>query len=267
MDREAKSYLLPRIPWTLVLILFVGAMALFASGLPPMPQQGPTAPELSAAQLMDHGDLLKVKKDYAGALQEYRAAAQKTPQDAVVWNKIGITHLLLADYRHAKENFEKARKLDANYAEAYNNIGVVYYARKEYKKAIRQYDKALALKEDSAAFHSNLGAAYFSRRMFPEAMQQYARAFELDPRIFERTSAGGVAAHLASPEDRAHYAYVLAKLYAQNGDFDRALQQLKSAKENGYDRLKDVYTDDAFAALRKDTRFTELMGPRSAPGK
>lgn len=78
---------------------------------------------------------------------------------------------------------------------------------------------------------------------------------------------GGVAAHLASPEDRAHYAYVLAKLYAKSGDLDRALLQLKSAKENGYERLKDVYTDAEFATLRNDPWFTEIMGIKSAPGK
>ncbi len=261
------AYLLLFLRWTMLLFVFVAVTSLLSHGTAAAPQQNEQTAQVSAAESMDRGDLLKAKKDYAGALQQYRAALDKAPKDPVIWNKIGITYLQLLDYGQAKASFEKARKLNRDYAEAYNNLGVVAYIRKDYKKAIRHYEKALALKEDSAAFHSNLGAAYFSHRKFPDAMRQYARAYELDPTIFERTSTGGVAAHLASPEDRAHYAYVLAQLYAKSGDFERALQQLKSAKENGYERLKDVYSDEAFAGLRKDPRFADLMGPKSAAGK
>ena len=44
----------------------------------------------------------------------------------------------------------------------------------------------------------------------------YAKALELDPDIFERNSHGGLQARLPSPQDRAHYDYVLAKLYARD---------------------------------------------------
>ena len=82
---------------------------------------------------------------------------------------------------------------------------------------------------------------------------------KLDPEIFERTSRAGVQAMLPSPEDRARYDYVLAKLYARSGIVDRSLHYLKKAMEDGYKEIANVYKDNEFAELRKDPRFTELM--------
>jgi hypothetical protein len=69
-------------------------------------------------------------------------------------------------------------------------------------------------------------------------------------------------AQLPSPEDRAHYDYVLAKLYAKMGENDRSLHYLKKAMEDGYKDIRDVYKDNEFAALRKDPRFAELMASK-----
>jgi hypothetical protein len=67
---------------------------------------------------------------------------------------------------------------------------------------------------------------------------------------------------MSSPQDRAHYSYVLAKLYAKIGDTDHSLQYLRKAMEEGYKKVDDAYKDPEFAELRKDARFAELMKER-----
>ena len=67
---------------------------------------------------------------------------------------------------------------------------------------------------------------------------------------------------MSSPADRAHFYYVLAKLYARSGVTDRSLQYLRRAMEEGYKGIEDVYKDSEFAGLRADPRFTELMASR-----
>src|SRR5437588_136766 len=103
------------------------------------------------------------------------------------------------------------------------------------------------------------GAPSVCKNEFEKAIVAYNHAVQLDPEILERTSASGVTAQMSSPEDRAHYDYVVAKMYAKLGIADRSLQYLRKAMEEGYKGINNVFKDAEFAALRKDHRFTELM--------
>ena len=229
---------------------------------PPMSQVQPPSKDASAEQLERQGDELRAQKAYLDSLDYFRAALGKTPDNAPVLNKIGIVELLIQRYREAAKHFQQALKKDHKFAEAYNNLGVVYYERRKYGAAIKQYKKAIEISPDSASFYSNLGAAHFARKDFERASEAYTQALRLDPLIFEHTSHTGIAAQMASPADRAHYDYVLAKLYAKIGDSDHSLQYLRKALENGYKAVNDALTDPEFADLRKDARFTDLMKAR-----
>jgi pentatricopeptide repeat protein len=55
---------------------------------------------------------------------------------------------------------------------------------------------------------------------------------------------------------------MVAKMYAQAGNFDQSLEYLRKAMENGYKDINKVYTDSEFATLRTDKRFEELMSQR-----
>lgn len=230
-------------------------------GWPPARRAEPPAASATAEELESRGDQLRTDKAYLDALDYYRAAAAKK-QSASIYNKAGITELLMQRYKEARKDFERAIKADRHHADAYNNLGVIHYIGKGYGKAIKEYQEALKLRPDSASFYSNLGAAYFSKRDFERASVAYSQAVQLDPDIFERTSHAGVQAQMSSPDDRAHFDYVVAKLYAKTGSTDRSLQYLRKAMEEGYKAINDVYKDAEFAELRKDPRFTQLMASR-----
>ncbi len=202
---------------------------------------------------------IAAQKAYLDAIDYYRAALAKSADDAPVLNKLGIAELMLQRFKDAGKRFEQAIKKDRKFAEAYNNLGVIDYERRKYGAAVKQYKKALELSPESASFYSNLGAAYFARKEFEHASEAYTKAVQLDPEIFDHTSHTGIAAQMASPQDRAHYDYVLAKLYAKMGDSDHSLQYLRKAMEEGYKGVTEVYNDPEFADLRKDARFADLM--------
>jgi tetratricopeptide (TPR) repeat protein len=226
---------------------------------PPMRQVQPPSPGASVEELEKQGDELRGQKAYLDAIDYFHAALAKAPDNASVINKIGISELMMQRYKEAGKSFDRAIKKNRKFAEAYNNLGVVEYERRKYGAAVKQYKKAIEISPDSASFYSNLGAAYFADKKFEKASESYAKAVQLDPTIFEHTSHTGIAAQMASPEDRAHYDYVLAKLYAKMGDSDHSLEYLRKAMEDGYKKVVDVYTDPEFAELRKDARFAELM--------
>lgn len=223
----------------------------------------PPAPDATAAQLEAQGDSLRAEKLYLDALDYYRAALAKQPNDAHVLNKVGITELMMRRDKEARKSFERAIRYDRTLADAYNNLGVVLYEDKKFNPAIKEYLKAIAHDDTSASFYSNLGAAYFSKKKFDEAVVAYQHALQLDPDVFVRTSRTGVQAQLPSPEDRARYDYTVARLYAKMGLSDQSLEYLRKAMEAGYKDIKDVYKDVEFTQLRKDRRFTDLMATKT----
>jgi tetratricopeptide (TPR) repeat protein len=222
----------------------------------------PIASTTSAEEIEHQADDLRAGKRYFDALDRYRAALAKEPNRAVLFNKMGIAELSVQRFRAAKADFESAVRLDRQYAAAYNNLGVVDYALKKYGRAVKQYQSAIRLDPESATYYGNLGTAYFSKKDWEKSIEAYRRAAELDPDVFERTSAGGVAGHIASPEDRAHFSYLLARLYARQGLADRALEYLRRALEEGYEGVNEAYKDAEFTELRKDVRFVQLMTAR-----
>jgi tetratricopeptide (TPR) repeat protein len=213
-------------------------------------------------ELEQSGDRLRGEKAYLDALDYYRAALLKQPNSAEVYNKAGIAELQIQRYKEARKDFEKAIKNDKTLANAYNNLGAVLYEQKKYGPALKQYRKALKLDPDVATYYCNMGAANFAKKDFEEASVNYAKALELDPEVLERHSRTGVSAQLPSPEDRARYAFVMAKLYAKTGALDRSLEYLRRAMEEGYKDIGSVYKDEEFAGLRKDPRFADLMGSK-----
>jgi len=235
--------------------------------LPSIQRIAPPPGAASAEDLERRGDELRMQKEYAYAIDYYRAALAKKPGGAELCNKIGASELLAQRLTAAQNAFEKALKLDGRYAAAYNNLGVVEYMRKNYGKAAKRYEKAITLQPEIASYYSNLGAAYFSKKDWSKSMEAYSRAIAIDPGVFDTHSRIGVNGKVSSPEDRARFSFALAKLYAKNGLPDRSLEYLRRAMEEGYKGIGEVYKDSEFAALRKDPRFTELMAspPFSLP--
>ena len=231
-------------------------------GLPQMRVADPPNAAATAEALEERGDSLRAEKFYLDATDYYHAALKKDPDNARLYNKVGIAELQMHRFDEAKKDFERALKKDRGYANAYNNLGVIFYHDKKYSKAVKLYQKAIKITQDSASFYSNLGTAYFAKKKFDDAMTAYGQALQLDPDVFERSSRVGVAGQISSPEDRAHWDYVLAKLWARAGNNDRCLEALRKAMEDGYKGIDEVYKDQEFSSLRKDPRFSALMASR-----
>ena len=222
----------------------------------------PPAANATAEELERAGDRLQVEESHLDALDYYQAALVKKPGDARISNKLGIAELQMQRYKEARRHFEKAIKIDRMFASAYNNLGSVYYGQKNYGAAIKQYRKAIKLEPAVASFHANMGAAYFAKKEFQEAGMSYAKALELDPDVLERHARSGISAQLEQSVDVARYAFVMAKLYARTGAFDRALEYLQRAITDGFEGIDAVFRDADFSGLRKDPRFADLMAAR-----
>ena len=245
----------------LLVITMALALAERAAGVESTPNKKASLDSMSVAQLETAGDLARAQKDYDRAVKCFEAAVGKDPKNAVLYNKLGLAQLKNGDLSNAQINFRNALKRKSKYADAQNNLGAVKYMQKDFGGAAKQFKKAVAVDESRAVFHLNLGSAWFAQKKLDRALVEYSRALDIDPAALENSSNTGVAAQIATSEERAKFQYMLAKVYAQRGDEDMCLRSLRKAKEAGYRDLANVYKDEEFSRLPKDARLSEIVPP------
>jgi tetratricopeptide (TPR) repeat protein len=219
-------------------------------------QASPVNPELDS--LIKRAESLVARKQYDDAIDTYMKCLALSPRDATLYNRLGVAYHRKQDLGLARNNYEKAVKLDPGYAEALNNLGTIAFTEKKYSKAIRYYRKAVKLKPETATMHYNLASAWFAKEKYDEAFREYQIAFTQDPELLEHISATGSMVRTTG-FNRAKYHFYLAKIYAEMGNVDRAIDYLARAMEEGFKETDLLYKDHAFATLIKDEKFARLM--------
>ncbi|MFY9746173.1 MAG: tetratricopeptide repeat protein [Acidobacteriaceae bacterium] len=209
------------------------------------------------------GDLAMAHQQYLEAINDYSQAPEKS---AVIWNKMGMAYHHLFAVDEARRDYLRALQLRPNYPEALNNLGAIYYAKKNYGKALKYYQKALRYDPTSAPIYSNLGTAWFARGKINEGIDAYRKAFAIDPHVFESGSALLVNESLPAHE-RAEQDYCLAKLFAQSGKNQQAIDYLRKALNEGFTDRKKILRDQTLASLRATPEFTQLMAEQTSPSK
>jgi tetratricopeptide (TPR) repeat protein len=250
----------------IVLAAMITVLSGYSAGAP-APQQSQekvNTQSMTVAELEKAADLARARKDYDQAILYFQTALRKDSKNSALYNKLGLAQLKNNDLRAARLSFERAAKLNPKSADAVNNVGAVDYMNKNYGAAAKHFKKAVALDETHATFHVNLGAAWFSQKKLERALAEYTRAMELDPDALRQESKAGVVAQISSPEERARYSYMLAKIYAKRGDVDGCLQCLRKAKEEGYRDLGNVYKDEEFSRMRENPKLHEVVAPPTA---
>jgi tetratricopeptide (TPR) repeat protein len=262
MKRSAMQYT----RWTALSLLFLAlaagqsrpavAQSMLAAG--DVFQQFPkpaSPPELPQVTTETRADLLVIHHQYLAAVAMYKA---NDPQTAGIYNKTGIAYEHMFMDKDAKANFEHALKIDNKMPQAYNNLGTVYYHEKNYKRAERFYKKAIKLSPEDARVYGNLGTLYLARRKLRDGTEAYQRAFLLNPGIFQEIAENGIQ-ESTSAEDLANMNYCFAKIYAQAGKNDLAMQYLAKAVSEGFRDKSKIQQDQEFASLRGTPEFQQLM--------
>jgi tetratricopeptide (TPR) repeat protein len=222
---------------------------------PHLPDPATASPE----KLEQAGDILRVRRFPEDALDYYNDALRRGGKETVLLNKIGITQLELRNVGAARIYFERVVRLDKKDGQAWNNLGAVEYLEKRYGRAISDYGRAIKFNKSSAIFHSNLGTALFEQKDYRNARKQFDLALQLDPDLAHHDGPAGVTAHMLSPEDRAHYCFEMARLYADHGDEVNLMHYLTMASEGGFDVLREMEGDKVLGRYRKDPRVLLLV--------
>jgi tetratricopeptide (TPR) repeat protein len=210
-------------------------------------------------QLETVADVLRARRFPEDALDYYLYASRRGGNNVVLMNKIGVTQLELRHTAAARAYFQRAIQLQKKDPVAWNNLGAVEYMDGRFGTAISDYSRAIKLNRASAIYHSNLATALFEEKRYKDARTQYKIALQLDPDMAHHDGAGGLTAHMLSPEDHARYCFEMARLYAELGDETNMLRYLTMASEGGFDVMGELRSDPKLEHYRKDTRVILLV--------
>jgi serine/threonine-protein kinase len=118
----------------------------------------PALPQAHFAMGLAH---YRGRRDYHGAMREFRVALEGLPNDGWLWMYIAAVHRRLGNWNQALAAFEKAAQLDPRNADLIWDLGGLTYGQmRRYAEAVRAFDRALSLAPDLHA------AAYAKGRTF-----------------------------------------------------------------------------------------------------
>jgi Flp pilus assembly protein TadD len=101
--------------------------------------------EITIAGLLAQADDAFEKKDFSKAEEIYIKAASRDPQNAKVYNRLGVIYLEMGNSYDARDAFLQAIKLEPGQASRYANLGLAYLGLKDYYKAIQTLEEALKI--------------------------------------------------------------------------------------------------------------------------
>ncbi len=189
------------------------------------------------------------------AREEAKAAIKANPNDYVAYTKLGNWYLQAGKAKAAIKEYKKALKINDTYATAWNNLGSAYHARRKYKDAAKQYRKATSLKPDMAVAYRNLGTALLMLSQYDECIIAFQQALKLDPTILDILPDVTIA--MPGSNTMRQYFY-FAKICAEAGRIDSALEFLRKARIAGFRDFQKVRQDPAFKIVVADARFKRI---------
>ncbi len=175
-------------------------------------------------------DVLREKKAFQEAIDEYSKAIEFNPEEAQAWEMRGRSYAELGQHDKALADLSKAIELNPGNATTWNNRGVVYRNRGETDRAVAEFREAIRLApDDYPRARINLGNALEKKGELEAAVAEYRAA---------------VRVHKGSAEPRRDF----RSLADAHGDLGRALNERGEL-------------DAAVAAFREALRVSE--GPSS----
>jgi len=198
--------------------------------------------------------------------QRYQAAIsayQKAPPSAAVWNKMGIAYQMMFNVRDATRCYRQSLKLDSHNAQVINNLATIYDSEKQYSTAEHLYRKALKNDPHSALVYKNLGTNLLAQHQYGRGWDAYQHAILIDPQILQDHGTPQIQ-NPASIAERGAMNYYMALGCVRIGQTGCALQYLRMALDEGFTNPKKVASDVAFASLRDNADFKQLLASQES---
>jgi tetratricopeptide (TPR) repeat protein len=218
-------------------------------------------PQKDVEEALTHekrGDSFFARKLYEDAIIEYKKAIGLDRYNASTLNRLGLVYHQSQKLVEAERYYREAYKQNPYFLEVLNNIGTVEYARQRYDNALEQYQKALKIRPESPTILLNMGACLFDMKRYDEALEATRHALEIDPRVLDKVAGFGTLIQTSRRSDPV-VSFYYAKVYATQGDKERAISYLNRALDEGFKEFDKIKSEPAFKALAAEEGYLKLM--------
>jgi tetratricopeptide (TPR) repeat protein len=185
------------------------------------------------------------------------SARQEAPDDATVWNRLGLVHRTLGDGQRALESWRKASELRPDLVDALVNQGLALVEAEDHAAAQPVLERAVQIAPGHAAAWLDLGNAYRGAGRADAARRAYESALSADPGMADAWFNLGVLAldgHRADVPDTTRLEQALEC-------FDR------SVAAGGSDAAAGAYRAEAQSLLARERRRASAGDGSQRAGK
>jgi serine/threonine protein kinase len=196
-------------------------------------------PQLAEAHVA-RGRNLGAHFKYEEAAGNFRLATQSEPDNALAWDSLSwaLGYRTPPDPVEAEKAAREAIRLNPALVYAQYHLGRALYEQGRYPEAGAAFDRCEELS-------GNADAADLGRAQALGAQKRYAEA------IAEMLKRSRLKAEIDN--------YWMSSFYAGNGDKEKALAMLQKSFDLGFRDFAAINADPAFATLRDDSRFKQLL--------
>jgi tetratricopeptide (TPR) repeat protein len=170
-----------------------------------------------AAELCKKGFEFSIQGKYKKALEYYKEAVEKSPDDAESWYGLGSCYVgleqppeaikafkeairtspdkprahyylgkyyqILGRYKEAIESYQTALGINRDYGPAYIGLAEIYNGQKRINDEKEAIEQLVRIHPDYAASHYNIGITYGKLGRYRDAIDAFKRALSINPKI------------------------------------------------------------------------------------
>jgi len=107
--------------------------------------------------------------------------SDQSNDSALFFNELGIAYRNRGKLTEAVQAYREAHARDPQNPVILNNLGYALYLKKEYPLAIEQFEKIIQTSPRFKEAHSNLALAYYQLQKYDEALKEIDILLKLDP--------------------------------------------------------------------------------------
>ena len=208
------------------------------------------------SEKIDKAMSLFKERKYKEAIDAFHSVLETEPDNADIYNNLGVAYSCLANFEQAENYYVKAIELDPQLAQAYINISALYYNAGDLASALGTLQRGSYELQDNLAIAHLLARVYIEDQRWDDAIDELERVLDGEPENYDayydlghvyfelgdyESAISNFETVITYQENNELLYYALAQAYEANNEIDKAISNY----------LKAIAVNDKFTLAYK----------------